>query len=511
MEKIKEFYINGEKVECYYLKNRYEIFTCNFKGLYMFFYGNENEINSKGEWGYYIDSKREGKIIYWDKEIGVTIAEYEDGICNGKMLNFFKDGNREESTYVAGIRNGASKYIWKDDGFEERSYKDGKKEGKATRFFKNGSKEDINYKNDKVNGKSIYYFVDGVYEERNYVDGDIIGDGTLYFLNGQTLNIFHKNEKNEDDLKININIFENILEKLNMKIESLEKEIKKLRENTNNNIYIEYKKENSIDIYGRKQGEWIEKNYNFIEEGEYRDNKRVGKWNSYRNNELLKISYYNNGVLISEEAKNSGVLEYELLKWQVDEKGNKQGEWIERRFEKLILKNKILQTRIVISSNYVDNILNGSCKKYYPNGNIFEESNYINGKKSGLFIIYNDYGEVETLGNYVNGNKEGKWIEQEGEGEYLNGKKEGIWNLKNGLKKTYKNGLIIGKYFSYYSTGEIKAVEEYIDLGEKKREEQYYKNGKLKSKCDYIYDFEKEKYIKVIESTEEENMNEKLK
>lgn len=167
-------------INCYYMESVTERRMSYYTGIGMFKYGD----GSKGEWGTYINGKREGEIVNWDRNVGVFRGTYKNDIAIGKMKAYYITGCIEESYYNNGIKEGKSIFIWKDGGYEERNYKDGRKYGEAIRYFNNGAKEKINYINNIIEGDSIYYYENGDYEERKYINNRIVGDGIFYHTNG---------------------------------------------------------------------------------------------------------------------------------------------------------------------------------------------------------------------------------------------------------------------------------------------------------------------------------------
>ena len=57
----------------------------------------------------------------------------------------------------------------------------------------------------------------------------------------------------------------------------------------------------------------------------------------------------------------------------------------------------------------MNNLQNGSYKKYTEKGALLEESNFKNDLYSGLAIFRDGNGDIASQGQFVNGKKEGMW------------------------------------------------------------------------------------------------------
>jgi len=65
-------------------------------------------------------------------------------------------------------------------------------------------------------------------------------------------------------------------------------------------------------------------------------------------------------------------------------------------------------SQIVMTSNHLNDVLEGSYTRYYPNGELMEESNYTNGLKNGESTYYAKSGAIKMKYLY----KEGKMIKE---------------------------------------------------------------------------------------------------
>jgi antitoxin component YwqK of YwqJK toxin-antitoxin module len=162
---------------------------------------------------------------------------------------------------------------------------------------------------------------------------------------------------------------------------------------------------NYTDPNGLKQGHWIYKNDvkklpNYdpaakVEEGDYKDNKKMGMWVQYwpNGNKKSEISFDNN------KAKGYAKMYFE------DGKVMEEGTWENNRWT-------------------------GDYKMYHPNGQLFYEFKYSpSGKREGVQTYFHDNGKVMMKGEMKDGKETGEWEER-----YENG------DLKS--KKVFNNGSI---------------------------------------------------------------------
>ncbi|PHR68815.1 MAG: hypothetical protein COA67_12220 [Lutibacter sp.] len=65
------------------------------------------------------------------------------------------------------------------------------------------------------------------------------------------------------------------------------------------------------------------------------------------------------------------------------------------------------------------NMINGTWKSYYENGQISQIGNYKNNKESGVWKEYHKNGQLELIGSYDNGDEIGVWKEYNKNGELI--------------------------------------------------------------------------------------------
>ncbi|HJZ41959.1 MAG TPA: hypothetical protein VJ203_16435 [Bacteroidales bacterium] len=260
------------------------------------------------------------------------------------------------------------------------------------------------------------------------------------------------------------------------------------------------------------------------EEVEFAANKRNGISKEFDNEGMLiTIQRYNNGVLVERDRIN-----------RVDNAGLKQGVW--RTFYE--------NGRIMSEGNYKENVLNGPYKEYDENGNLKVMFQYAQGvmleeadtseldieirneydnegnvvysgsyrkdipvgihrvlDKSGKVIngyLYSDAGVRLGEGIITNdGKKEGDWKyfyengRTRSSGKYANNLEAGTWKyfFENGKAEQegiFKNGKVDGLWQWYYMTGGIKREEEYFEGREEGIYVEYDTLGEVITKGTYF-------------------------
>lgn len=138
----------------------------------------------------------------------------------------------------------------------------------------------------------------------------------------------------------------------------------------------------------------------------------------------------------------------------------------------------------------------GTYKKFYADGNTYEEGIYRDGVLNGTRKLYYPSGKIQTEENYVDGYFEGKWVSfwengnKKLEGEYMHNAMEGEWEAfyeEGSLKEvvTFMNNLENGPFIEYYPNRKIKAKGFYKDGDQENGELLLYNEiGELIKKMD---------------------------
>ncbi|MCE3229115.1 MAG: hypothetical protein K0S32_3666 [Bacteroidetes bacterium] len=215
----------------------------------------------------------------------------------------------------------------------------------------------------------------------------------------------------------------------------------------------------TTDAAGNKQGYWKKKDDKtgkLIYEGEFKDNKPVGKFKYY---------YPNDSVQAIMSFRDGGNAAYAKL-FHPTGKRMAEGKYIKEIKDSVWLFYD--EAGILISKDkYVNGKKDGISYVYLPDGAVAEERNYKLDVQHGPFKQYFDGKKLKGQGNYVNGNLDGRTA----------------YYFPNGIEVAagfYKNGQKIGPWIYKDEKGKIK-------------EKEYYKNGKLASKKETDEFFSKNK------------------
>jgi len=121
---------------------------------------------------------------------------------------------------------------------------------------------------------------------------------------------------------------------------------------------------------------------NISEQGDYWKGVKHGAWTTYHPNGLVKtVTSYVNGKKqgIHLEIDNRGDLTQKLNYFN----DQLHGEFVRYEY------SKVKEERF-----YLNNLLEGTLKKYYSNGKVQEESNFENGKREGVSRWYDQEGNL---------------------------------------------------------------------------------------------------------------------
>jgi antitoxin component YwqK of YwqJK toxin-antitoxin module len=160
---------------------------------------------------------------------------------------------------------------------------------------------------------------------------------------------------------------------------------------------------NFIDQVGKKQGKWVlmgkhkpgncYKPEQKAEEGAYKENRKVGKWNEYYCNGNKKND------LTFQNGRPDG---YAIMYY---ENGNKkeEGNWKNNKWVgdyKLYYENGTVQHDFKFNAG---GKREGVQTYKYDNGQVAVEGNFANGKEAGQIKEYHETGEIKAIKNYNNG------------------------------------------------------------------------------------------------------------
>ena len=197
---------------------------------------------------------------------------------------------------------------------------------------------------------------------------------------------------------------------------------------------------NKTDANNKKQGFWEEKLPSGVSKGAYINDLKEGCWTNYASDgKLIRIEHFNKGLR-------------EGIAVDIDQRGY-----------------------LVSETYYVENLIEGTAKKFYYGTNPASIIDYKHGKINGKKKIYYE-------------NSAGKIME---ESEYTDDLKNGASNFYtiNGdpiAEYTYVNNKIQGVVKSYYAGKKLQSEQEFLDNVENGFYKEYYENGKLKSEGIYV-------------------------
>ena len=249
---------------------------------------------------------------------------------------------------------------------------------------------------------------------------------------------------------------------------------------------------NYIDVNNMKQGHWIfwgkmkklpgYADNQKVEEGSFKDSKKVGSWKKY----------FPSGNVQNEISYKGGRPNGYYINYYDNGKIEEEGTWVNNRQVgqfKRYYENGVLSQEFNFNEK---GDREGVQKYYYENGKVMMEGQWANGQESGILKEYYENGDLRAEKNFTNGTMDPassntyepkkpmvKIAETDEEkaspvvakGEELpnmgtfNGNGYGkLYNKNNQIAKdgTFKNyKLIEGKYYIYNKDGIIQKVEIY--------------------------------------------------
>jgi antitoxin component YwqK of YwqJK toxin-antitoxin module len=197
---------------------------------------------------------------------------------------------------------------------------------------------------------------------------------------------------------------------------------------------------NQMGSNGLKQGAWEEKTSTGTTKGNYSNDQKDGCWTSYATDgKLTRIEHFKLGM-------RDGIAV------DIDQRGY-----------------------LVSESYYVNNLLEGTAKKFFYGTNLASSIDYLHGKINGKKKIYYE-------------NSAGKLTE---ESEYKDDMKNGVSNFYsiNGdpvAEYNYVNNMLQGVQKTFYAGKKIMSEQEFSQNIENGFTKEYYENGKLKSEGTYV-------------------------
>lgn len=188
------------------------------------------------------------------------------------------------------------------------------------------------------------------------------------------------------------------------------------------------------------------------EEGQYKNNKRIGEWKMYyKNGQVSKafsyndgkyndasITYYDNGIVSNKTELENGV----YVNFGYYKSGNLD---YKRQSKSGYFKSYYESGAKEIEANYFEFDLVGEWKKYYENGKLEWLVTYKEGYRNGPYKKYDENGELKLEGTNLNDKVDGE------EKRYLPG------NILE-WKGKYSKGLLNSTWVKFDETG--KKIEK---------------------------------------------------
>lgn len=255
------------------------------------------------------------------------LAEFKDGLYDGKYQLFKSNILREEGTYKEGRKDGVFKeYNMEGDKLKKQeTYKDGKLEGISTSYFTDGTVDrEKSYKASKEDGPERKY---------DFETGDLVTE--LFFVDGKMHGAQRQRMSSSNSYEILSNYTNGV------------KDGKYSEKYVDNDVV---RKEGTYKN-GKEEGLWIHRD---------RDGSPSKEVN-YKNGKLdgeCKTKFFVDGTVSELENYKEGKLHGIKRSYFYQKKGKVQSEY-----------------------NYKDGKRDGAYKIYKDDGSVYEEGRYENGKK----------------------------------------------------------------------------------------------------------------------------------
>jgi len=243
-------------------------------------------------------------------------------------------------------------------------------------------------------------------------------------------------------------------------------------------VFVMGLKAQTTDASGKKQGYWKkkdEKTNHLIYEGEFKDDKPVGKFKYYYPHDTVRA------IMIF---KNQGTVAYAKL-FHPNGKRMAEGKYINKEVKDSVWLYYDELGVLISKEKYKSGKKNGTSYVYLPDGAVSEERNYKDDIQDGEFKLYFDGKLIKGQGKYVNGLLEGKVVYkfpngvEAAAGYYVKGNKNGPWIYKNSDGSIKEKELFkFGKLASEKETKEFFAKTK---LGDEKKSEKTKESNSTQS------------------------------
>jgi hypothetical protein len=393
-------------------------------------------------------------------ENGVLIKEFElsnKGEIVGEIKLYHNTGNLNQKFSIVNNKFSDGVFSTYDKfGYLDfvQSYKNDQKEGVYKEYYRNGQlfATGTYVKGEKVGKWTSYHFDGTVSEISNYSAGQLDGESIEYHRNGKVFKVA-KYAKN-------LSIGKTMLYDNDGKLFA---EYDEGKGRINSVVYYDKKGNVIFDASAKKSGFTVYKCNELgivIEEGQVKNDFRVGTWKFYTNDGALEST-----------------TEY-------DEKGNKAGK-----------TNNFECGSVTFSGFNKDGELDGYFRNNYEKEKLYYEGNYVMGKLEGPIKYYNKNGVLTDENYYHDDKNDGISTHY-----YSNGKPNVVsvfhnnWLSRVLVFDTSGNfihddtmSFPTGNITIKYDNGNLHKFSPYLNGLKHGTEIEYYRNGVIKSKTNYKF------------------------
>lgn len=474
-------------------------------------------------------------VFYYESGQKSAEGPFEAGKPSGFWKTYYESGQLKSE---GNRKNHEPDSIWlfyREDGalIEKINYSEGKRSGFTSKYNEEGLLEfKYKYDDDVKSGPGFVFFpeLQTVKEELFFIDGKPEGAAYEYNEKEQIISILEY-EKGFLKDRIDINRKDPRGKKTGLWVEfydDVEPEtgITKVkrwegryRNGLKNGYFREYDRNgellSTLKYVDGQVVENVEELMAVEKERTYHPNARVEWEKTFLNGQEHGIwkQYNDSGKVVGGAVYNRGIL---LGEGVVDERGLKQGEWIEY-FEsgevrakgeykdgarygkwKFFFKNEqVEQTGKYLAGGKP----HGMWRWYYEDGSLLREEEFRNGREDGEIVEYAKDGSVLLKGYYIDGFRDGEWMIMSGdykmEGKYLEGYRYGTWRHyyteddQLAFEGDFIDGLPDGKHRYYHPNGRRMLIGNY-EAGSKQGDwRRYNEQGTLLLTIDYDQDRDK--------------------
>lgn len=413
-------------------------------------HGVQREYHPNGqlrERSHYVKGSRRGEVVRYHSngQLAYRATDTAQGL-EGMATRYYANGHRQsEDPMRKGKRHGPYRY-WYESGQlqEETHYRNGRQQGESRRYDEKGRLTRIqHYRDNRPVGEHRDYFansdqVESIsrYDDRHRLvltqkfdrDGSKVEEARVRYINGNELRereIFSAGavmRRWSSDKARNWSLVEAFDEQGELigRQESFDNRWQGLQINRGNLGWTgpEYETRSHYRK-GKRHGVHASRllTGELIEQGEYADDHRVGRW-EYRDERVHRINHYN-------------------------AQGQEHGEQRESTPE----------GQLLLSAHYRNGKLNGAYEEYNSEGRLQAKGEYREDRRHGLWQ-YQDPYEVRLMrwqGEYRQGDQVGDWVAHSAAG-YVTGRQQ------------YDDqGRAQGSFYTFSDEGLLTEIERYRD------------------------------------------------